>query len=153
YPVGNAVMSTVVGTIGGVATTALGVAGYSLLSESGDYIKAIFTAPSFKKVDFKNLSNQLSAKVWNTLSTEGVIVGSSLVCLTALFIYLQNKTLQNDENQFEEDLTRTLADKYGKIATRLNDLESNTLAQGYAKKILQNQLQINQEIENLNLPN
>lgn len=92
------------------------------------------------------------AKVWETLANHTLLIGTTAVVLTALFAYSQNQRYSEKETEAEERLKQSLADRFEKIATRLIDLESNKQAQECARRILQNQLQINKEIENLHLP-
>lgn len=94
-----------------------------------------------------------SAKVWEILSNHPMLVGISAIGLTALFASSQAKEYIANENQTEADLKKSLADRYGKIATRLESLKNNSQAQECAKRILLNKFQINKEIEGLGLPN
>lgn len=89
---------------------------------------------------------------WNTLSDNYMLIGAIGVSLMALFTFSQMNTYVMQERQSEEDIKKSLTDRFGKIATRLISRETNQEVQEYAKNILQRQLEINKELEALQLP-
>jgi hypothetical protein len=82
-----------------------------------------------------------------------MLVTAAAVGLVSWFSYSKMNAYQAKERQSENDLKKDLADRYGKIATRLAALESNEEVQVCARNILQRQLEINKEIDSLHLPN
>lgn len=94
-----------------------------------------------------------AANVWDVASNNAHYLLGAAVGLTALFTYMTMNDFTDLENQTEADLIKSLKDRYERIGTRLTDLKTNPDAQKCADRILKNQLQINQEIEALQLPN
>lgn len=87
------------------------------------------------------------------LSDNYMLVTAAAVGLFTWFSYSKMNTYAKKELATEVAIKKDLTNRYGKIATRLAALESNQEVQACAKNILQRQLEINQEIERLNLPN
>ena len=144
----------------------------NILSKLNSFFKCNSIPLNFDKFisisnNFKDLCNNATAnetdlikmqainyagKVWETLSNNTLLIGASAVGLTALFAYSKMQEYTDNEIKAEESLKRSLSDKFEKIADRLTDLKGNSQAQECASRILLNQLQINNEIDNLQLP-
>lgn len=90
--------------------------------------------------------------VLDTVAQNYPYIAAASVVLAALYTFDKNVSYVVQEKETEEQLIQTLKNRFGKIATRLTDLETNSEAQECAKRILQHRLQINTEIENLQLP-
>lgn len=100
----------------------------------------------------KGRANDYINSVMDTASTHRMLIGAVTVGLVALCTASKMSSYTMQELQTEKNLRNTLANRFGKIATRLTTLETNRDAQECARRILQNRLQINKEIENLHLP-
>lgn len=129
---------------------------------------------NYEKVDFVNkylfsLSNDLKAQGscqtettipcrlinygQSVFSENSTYIGIAAVALTALLAYSKFNSYVANELKAEESIKNTLAIKFGKIATRISELEDHPQVQENAKKILQRQLEIIGDIEKLKLPN
>lgn len=90
--------------------------------------------------------------VLETLSENRILLAAIAISLTAVFTNTAMNSWTAAEHREEEDLKNVLTERFGKIATRLSALEINKEVQECAHKILQRQLEINEEVKSLNLP-
>jgi hypothetical protein len=76
---------------------------------------------------------------------------ATIISLVALTLFAKWSAFLSQKNTEEQTIKDFLTERFGKIATRLSDLETNPEIQDCATRILQHQLEINKEIESLNL--
>ncbi len=98
------------------------------------------------------LMNYLGA-IKDVLSNYPLIIGVGTIFLAVLYTSDAKNSFISDEKKAECGLINTLAARFEKIAERLTDREADPKIQECAKMILTRRLEINDELENLQLPN
>jgi hypothetical protein len=93
-----------------------------------------------------------AGSIQETISNNFTLIGTVALGLVGLFAISKMHAYSAEECQAEEALKNVLTDRFGKIATRLEDLKANPEIEAFAEKLLERQLEINQEIESLQLP-